>query len=238
MPIFAMTGIDELIMKTPDALFNGEATVRLIESCCPYIKDAKAVPSIDIDVLLASIRLATFGEQLTITHTCKNPECKEINDYEIELQSLIDHYNNLTFDNKLVFDDLTIYLRPLNYGQLTRINIDNFTLKKMLNQLVVSENAEQRQENLDMIYGQMAENQVEVFLESIDYVQTPEEIVTDKEFIKEWVNNCDRDFYEKIKAHLELIKKTWSAPKHQIKCSTCEKEDTVSITLDQSHFFV
>ena len=37
VPIMAMTGMDEILMKTPDALFNGEATFKVIESCCPFI---------------------------------------------------------------------------------------------------------------------------------------------------------------------------------------------------------
>ena len=34
LAVYAMTARDELITKTPDALFNGEATVSLIKSCC------------------------------------------------------------------------------------------------------------------------------------------------------------------------------------------------------------
>ena len=41
VPIFAMTGMDEIIYKTPDALYSGEATIKVIESCCPYITNAQ-----------------------------------------------------------------------------------------------------------------------------------------------------------------------------------------------------
>jgi len=71
VPVFAMSGMDEIIMKTPDALFTGEATAKVIESCCPYIKNAKTMPSIDIDALLIAIRIATFGEKMTVTQTCQ-----------------------------------------------------------------------------------------------------------------------------------------------------------------------
>ena len=43
VPIMSMTGMDEIIMKTPDALFNGEAAYKVIESCCPFIKNAKLI---------------------------------------------------------------------------------------------------------------------------------------------------------------------------------------------------
>lgn len=57
MPIFGMTGMDEIIFKTPDALFNGEASSKVIESCCPYISDARTMPSIDVDAVLVAIQI-------------------------------------------------------------------------------------------------------------------------------------------------------------------------------------
>ena len=39
MPIFGMTGMDEILLKTPDALLTGESTVKVIQSCCPNIVD-------------------------------------------------------------------------------------------------------------------------------------------------------------------------------------------------------
>ena len=40
------------MMKTPDALVNGETTVEVIQSCMPNIKDAWKIPVIDLDVIL------------------------------------------------------------------------------------------------------------------------------------------------------------------------------------------
>ena len=39
MPIYSMTGMDEIIVKTPDALLSGKSTVSIIESCCPTVKN-------------------------------------------------------------------------------------------------------------------------------------------------------------------------------------------------------
>ena len=57
MPVYGMTGMDEILMKTPDALISGESTVRIIESCCPFIKDAWELSSLDTDLVLTSIRI-------------------------------------------------------------------------------------------------------------------------------------------------------------------------------------
>ena len=64
-PVYAMTAKDELMFKTPDALMNGQAVVDVVQNCIPNIKDAWQVPSIDMDIILIAIRIATYGEKLT-----------------------------------------------------------------------------------------------------------------------------------------------------------------------------
>lgn len=234
VPIFGMTGMDEIIMKTPDALFNGEATIKVIESCCPYIKDAKSIPSLDIDVLLAAIRIATSGEKMIVNHTC--PKCSTDNEYDINLSSVIDFYSSRTFNNRLQIDDLLINLRPLNYQDMTRVNIENFKLQRIIMQINEKE-VEEKQEILDQLYSKLADIQVELFLLSIESIRTPEALVTDRDQILEWLKNSPRETYHVIKSHLEKSKDEWSVPKQSVKCGNCGHEDEVSVILDQSNFF-
>jgi hypothetical protein len=234
VPIFAMSGMDELIMKTPDALFNGEATVKLIESCCPYIKNAKGMPSLDLDTLLVGIRIATYGETMTVAHKCKN--CGAENEFDINLTAVIDHYSGKTFDSRLAINEITVNLRPLTYEEMTKFNIENFKLQKMLSQ-IVDIPVEQQQELLDHIYSSLAETQLEVLLTSIDYVQTPEAVVKDPQHIREWLANIPRDDYNQVKSKIESNRDSWNLPKHHTKCSDCGTEDFISVEMDQSSFF-
>jgi hypothetical protein len=235
VPIFAMTGMDEILFKTPDALFNGEASTKVIESCCPYIKDAKLMPNIDVDALLVAIRIATFGEQMSVNHTCN--ECGEQGDFDIDLRKLIDYFSSIKFDHTIdVSEELTVRLRPLNYKEMTEFSIENFKLQRMLYQISDVEEAKQ-QEHLNAVYQKLAEIQIELFMLSIESVQTPDAVVTDKEMIREWLRNADSTVYKKIKDVLESNKNSWSIPKQTIKCAGCGHEDQISITLDQSNFF-
>jgi len=234
VPIFAMTGMDELIMKTPDALFNGEATVKLIESCCPYIQDGHNVPSLDIDVILVAIRIATYGAEMPIGHTCKN--CGTENDFAINLTAVLDHYKSKSFDNRLPIGDLTVNLKPLNYREMTLFNIENFRLQKMLSQIVNIE-TEERQQHLDAIYEKLGEIQANVFIASIESIQTPETLVVDKDHIKEWLANTHRETYSLIKKRLEDNKEQWAMPSQEIQCDNCGTKDTVDIVMDQTSFF-
>ena len=86
--VYPMTAKDELLFKTPDALLNGEATVTVIQSCVPAIKNAWAMPSIDVDAVLIAIRMATYGEKMSVPVTIPNTKIQR--DFELNLQSSLD----------------------------------------------------------------------------------------------------------------------------------------------------
>ena len=113
LPIYGMTGMDKILIKTPDALLNGESTVKIIQSCCPNILNAWEVTTIDIESLLVAIRIATSGSLLEITNKCKH--CDAENVYEINVNNFLDHYNKTTFTTDVMIDELTIKLKPLTY---------------------------------------------------------------------------------------------------------------------------
>jgi hypothetical protein len=47
LPIYPMTVIDEVTVRTPDALFNGVAVVELIKSCVPNVLDPWKINSVE-----------------------------------------------------------------------------------------------------------------------------------------------------------------------------------------------
>lgn len=236
MPVFAMTGLDEIIMKTPDALFSGEATVKLIESCCPYIKNAHEVASLDVDAILVAIRIATFGETLNISKACK--KCGHENDYEASLPAVLDQISNKTFENILEINELSVTLKPLSYKEMIEYNIENFKLQKMLVQLNQNTGTEEEnQVTVDNIYIKLAEIQGKLLLDSIESIKTPDAVVTEREFIKEWLSNTIKDSYNIIKSRLEQNKKKWEIPPMTVQCNECQTEDTIQVELDQSSFF-
>ena len=75
-PVYSMTAKDELILKVPDALMNGQAIVDVIQNCIPNVKNAWHAPNIDLDVLLIAIRIATYGEMMTTPITFNNGQIK------------------------------------------------------------------------------------------------------------------------------------------------------------------
>jgi hypothetical protein len=238
IPIYGMTGMDEIIMKTPDALFTGDAVVKTIESCCPTIKNAWKMPSIDVDCLLASIRIATFGAMMSITHRC--PNCQSINDYEIDLSRVIEYLSGQAYDNKIICDDLVVIIRPLRYEETTEFNIENYKLQKMLGQLNRMESQGDDDGTIksqNEVFQRISNLQLNLFEQSIEAIETPDGVVTDKAFIKEWIQNSDKEYFKYIKNKLEQNKAQWDVPQQDVTCPECEHQSKVIVTLDQSSFF-
>ena len=236
LPVYGMTGMDEILVKTPDALLSGESTVKVITSCCPAIKDPWQLSSIDLDSVLTAIRIATYGNQLGISNTC--PKCGTENEYEFDIATFIDHYANCKFDNKVVLGELTVKLRPLTYKQSTEFGLRNFQLQQTLKNAQLVDDEDEKRKLLSEIYENLATLQNDIFIAGIDSVDTTSQVVTERGFIKEWVENCDGSVLDQIRKQITKNQETWRSPNQHVKCENCGHEQFVNITLDQSDFFV
>lgn len=236
VPIMSMTGMDEIIMKTPDALFNGEAAIKVIESCCPYIKNAKNMPSIDVDTLLVAIRVATFGKILNVIKNCNH--CNHENEYELDLENVVNHFTGLKFVNDIRIDDtLSINVRPLTYEQANYFSLENFKLQKTMAQTPNIKDEEEKIQIVNQVFTDVSELQLTLYLASIESVKTGSQTVTDQQFILEWLKNMERDTYNVIKEKLEENKRKWDYPEQSVKCGNCGGDNTVAPILDQTNFF-
>lgn len=235
LPVFGMTGMDEILLKTPDALLTGESTVRVIQSCCPGITDAWTVSNLDVDTLLVAIRIATYGNTMSITHICTN--CATDNNYDIDVSKFLDHFAQCKFNHDVVIDDLTIRLRPLNYKQVTEFNLENFALQKRLYQISELPDSEEKTQQVAEIYNDLGVLQNKVMIAGVEQVEIPGNIVTEYAYIKEWIENSDTRIFDAVRKQVQSNNTTWQLPTNKIKCDNCGTENSITINLDQSSFF-
>lgn len=235
VPVFAMTGMDEILMKTPDALFSGEASGKVIASCVPYIKDSNQIPSIDIDTIIVAIRIATYGDILNVEKNCDH--CGAENSYELPLSTMLEYLNSQKFDNIIkVNQDITLKIRPLTFEETNQLAVENFKIQKKLQQ--ISEiPVEDQQKFVDEIYKDLAELQLTLFAYTIEAVKIPEAEIDDKEIIIDWLRNSERDLFALIKSKLEIIREVWNIPKQKVQCGSCNEPNHLDIILDQTFFF-
>lgn len=234
MPIYSMTGMDEIIIKTPDALISGKSTVSIIESCCPSVKNGWEVTSLDSDLLLVAIRIATFGNVLEITNVCD--KCGEENDYDVDLTTVVDHFAKCKYDNEISYNTLTIKLQPLTYKQTTDFSIRNMRLQQQLGATAGKSDEEQKQIIADL-FKDLGNLQNDIYSASIESVDTGTVVVTEPNFIFEWLTNCDKDVFDKIRDQFNKNKEVWKVPDVNVKCAACGHAISLSIDLDQANFF-
>jgi hypothetical protein len=243
LPVFAMTAKDEMIMKTPDALINGESTVEVIRSCVPNITDPWRMPSIDSDAVLIAIRLATFGEMLDITTNV--PGLKEERTFQADLRTMLDQLSSFNFEPLIrVSDDITVEMRPVTYKEFTANSLKTFEEQRVfriVNDDTISE--DQKLAAFSSSFRKLTDITLDLVVSSIVCIDTVEGKVTDKKFIREFFANADRDMFEKILKHLEVMKdnsrikplKVVSSEEDIAAGAAAEYE--IPITFDQSNFF-
>lgn len=243
-PVFAMTAKDEITIKTPDALMNGQATVDVIQSCIPNIKNAWLMPTIDIDAVLIAIRVATYGEGLDVEINVPNTDI--IKSYTADLRVLMGSLVDAVFDRELkISDEMTVYLRPLTYKEYTNNSIKTLEEQRLytiVNDAELSD--EDKKARFTESFKKITDITVNSIVQSIVSINTPDGVVTEKEFIKEFLDNSEKDFFEKLVDYLKEQKSKFNLP--PFKVQTTEEEQAAGapeefeapIVLDASNFFV
>ena len=236
LPVLPMTAIDEITYRTPDALFNGSAVVNVIQSCIPDIRDAWVAPGTDINSILVSIRIASFGHEMEINSEC--PACKNTDEYTIDLRVILDNLQMPDYVTPLNEGDLEITLQPMTYKDQNDVNLKQFEQQRIIQSVPESDMPdEQKLEMLNQSLQKITELTVSALKWNIASIRTPQVLVTDPDHIEEFLRNSDRKLFVKIR---DLIIEKRSASEFkpiQIKCAACEHEYKQTVTLDQTSFF-
>ena len=241
VPIYAMTARDEITMKTPDALLNGASTVHVIESCCPSIKDAWKMPSVDLDPVLLAIRLATYGKEMDFVATC--PHCGHANEKTIDVSVILDRITPAEprYSNSIKIDGLEIILRPQSYEDYNKNNMLNFQEQRILRLVQDSDLTEdEKTAQFDQLFQKLIETGINQVGKSIAGIKLDDSTtVTDVEFIHEFLDNCERGVWEAIKTELDRIKQSDDYNQVGLTCeeNECKKEFSTPFVFEQTNFF-
>jgi hypothetical protein len=241
-PVLPMTAKDELTLKTPDALLNGQATVDVIQSCMPNIKNAWKMPSIDLDACLVAIRMATYGQHLDLE--IKVPGSGEERTISIDLQQVLTKLSEVEYNNQIFINDMTIVLKPLTYELFTQHAMKTFEEQRIL-QLVNNQDISDsdKLKAFNKSFKVLTNITVDMVSQCIAKIVIEDQEVADPKFIQEFIDNADKSFYVTIMDHLEEEKKKFGMEPARIQSTQDDIEKgapetfEVPITLDATHFF-
>ena len=235
-PVYPMTAIDEITYRTPDALFNGQAVVTVIQSCMPNVKNAWAAPTTDINSMLVAIRLASYGHELEINSTC--PSCNTSDDYALDLRHVLDQLKMPDFDSILQYGDLEISFSPISYENQNKSNQAQFDEQRMIQSVTESDLPEaDKLKRLNDAMRRITELTVDALKWSIAGIRTPGAIVSETEHIQEFLVNCDRKLFNLIRDHVINLRKASELTPLSITCGNCKHEYKQTVTLDMTSFF-
>lgn len=235
--ISSMSGADDLALRNADSLMNGDATVRVIQSCCQNIKNAWDMPTIDSDALLIAIRIASYGHQMDLKTKCA--KCNHEIEYAVDLRYVLANINFANYDEPIMLDDLAVFLRPASYKIVNYINQDVYQQQRAILSLKDdSLTQDQKTQIMKDALARLTEITVNRMHEYIDKIVMPTgEVVQDSKYIKEFIANADRKTFDTINRAVKIKNDDYKLPKIPIKCDNCNHEDTRDLQFDPSSFF-
>lgn len=235
VPVYPMTAVDEITTKTPDALFNGTAVIEIIKSCVPNIKDPWQIPLTDLDPILVAIRTATNGNTMDIISKC--PSCEEEGNYGINLGQLLSTLQRGKYDEPLILQELTFKFQPLTYKKVNDINQTQFEVQTIVRGLEDIKDENTRQEKSRVTMQKLNELSVTLVAETIESITSPSAIVKEKEFIVDFLKNCEKQTFETLRNYAIKMREASEIKPIKMKCVNCSHEYDQSLILNPTDFF-
>ena len=241
LPVYSMTAKDEMIMKNPDALLNGEAVAQVIASCVPAVQRPRDLISNDVDTLLIAIQGATMGDEIEISESCSN--CKEEINTVASIDAALDSMTLLKESYQFNTDTgLTIEIRPYTYESTVKAGVANFQSTRSLQSLQnITDEMEQIRAFNDS-FLQIAALNFDLMVDSVGSIsgvdaEGDEFIVTDRAQIREFLENCDGSIGKTVEDSIKQVNDLGVAKSIMLECDACGHTFEKEIGFDPVNFF-
>lgn len=230
--IMPMTAYDEISLKSPDSLFNGDGLINLIKSCVPDIKNPEEIPSCDIDPIIIGIRAAS-NKILETEVEC--PHCKTEQIFNLDLTMLLSSFTPVNDDNTIVLSENTkVIIRPYSLRSQLKTNIQTFHQMRM--EAILNNNDsisdEKKLELFNTAFAEATKLTIELVADNIVAVELDNVTVTEKEHIFEWVQNMDKQTYKIIVDKIKELSSNTLDKTMTVQCSNPECNQTFETLID------
>jgi hypothetical protein len=166
------------------------------------------------------------------------PKCEEEASYGVDLRTILDQMAAVDYEESVLVGDLTVFFKPMSYKQINDSNVIQFEEQKLINVIGDSEMSEEdKLVKLSEAFNKMTELTINTIAQSVSYIKTPDTLVDNEEHISEFLTNCERSVYKKIREHIISIKTNTDLKPLKIECNECNHKYEQPFTLDMSNFF-
>lgn len=229
----AMSALDEITLKNPDMLFNGDALNQIVRTCAPDILEPTELYGRDIDALMLFLRVVTYGPEFVIkvSHDCdeskipmkegQTEQRHKEHEYVVDLEQMI-----LTMKRLDPTDVTTRYKVTLDNGQSVTVSPVRY---KDLISLFQHTLAHKDSFTSEDVKESMIRNLVMV-IDNVDGI-------TDKALIEEWARHLTTRQTNAIATAVENTSDWGPDSVTTCVCKDCGKEFKAELPLNPISFF-
>lgn len=218
--VHPMSAYDEILMKTPDCLFSGEAVHKVFKRCIPQVLKPTELLAKDVDFLLVCLRLVTFGNEMEVKykHDCENAKTHS---YMIDISNFINTAKRLD-PTKIG----SIYTVEMPNGQVVKLHPSRFkdTIKMYQD---VNPNRETTPED---------ELELTVFI--IKSIIHSVDGIEDDKLIEEWIKQIPAGWLGMLTDTIEKTSDFGPNFTFQTKCKDCGETIDIQSPINPISFFM
>lgn len=225
--VHPMSAKDELILKSPDLLLNGEAFRIVVKRCIPEILEPLDLYQPDVNAVMIALRIVTYGEELTMRvdnffyDPGKKGSQKEL-DYAINLSPILSQSkfakNKKEFmtvlENKQV-----VTMAPIRFREgieIIQTDLDELNL-----------------ENKEEVF----EKRLKIFEATMLAMILEVDGITDKKKIKEWLEQMPVSMFKSISDKVDFLATLGPKLTTKIKDPITNESWEVSLPINPADFF-
>ena len=234
-----MTAKDEVLLKNPDALLNGQAISQVIKSCVPDVKQPDKLLSVDVEALMVAIRHASYGDEIELDSEC--PKCKHKNHFSVGVTQTLGAMSMLDNEYKIgTKAGLSVQIRPSTYHEVIKgykAQFENYKIAKILKDDTIAD--ERRIKAYSDAFTNLSEINAELVCDSIVKVIINEskQEVTEREHLIEFIREMDQKVFKTISETLSKINSTGVQKTFDATCEECDHTWKSEIDLNPVNFF-
>lgn len=217
--VYPMTAIDEILLKSPDKLFSGDAIKEIFSRCVPGVLKVHDLFAKDVDFLLIALRNVSYGASYDIKykHDCENAKN---NTYTVDVKQIVSKSKRI---DPTTLD--VVYKETLSNGQVVK-----FVPMKFKHILAIMQSSNVEDES-------SPEQEQRALFDTLISVIREVDGISDMKMILEWLTSLPIKEVRKIMSRVEMISDWGPSHTHETKCKDCEKEVSITIPINPLSFF-
>lgn len=236
--VFPMNTYHEILMRSGDSVYNGNAVRTVIGECIPQILQPGELHSKDVDQLLAFLRVVTYGNEMELitTHGCVESQDKAPQKTTVNIRQMVTSAVRLDpstvgdIFNYTVPSGMTVSFKPVSFNETLDMDHKIFMMTTEEIEGVTNDDEDVSTSSAKKLANMMIDGIVSGIV-SVDEI-------TNKQHIKEWLGTLPADWMSGI---IRAFGETgyWGVDLQvETECPHCGEVYTTEVHTNPASFFI